>query len=125
MTDSSNTALKNRLATNGPIFINASQLYTDLTYASDHLPVVADYTIPLPAPLISSFNLAGTNLLFNVANGITGGVYTVWMTTNLALPFSNWTALATNVSNSGSFNFTVTNAVNGDAPQSFYLLQTK
>ena len=47
----SNTALKN-LATNGPVFITAAQLYVDLTGASDHLPVVADYTIPLPAPVI-------------------------------------------------------------------------
>ena len=125
VTADSNTALSNRLATNGPVFISAAQLYLDLTGASDHLPVVADYTIPLPAPVITSFNLAGTNLMFNVANGITGGVYTVWTTTNLALPFSRWTVLATNVSDSGNFNFTVTNALNRGAPQSFYLLQTK
>jgi len=49
----------------------------------------------------------------------------VWTTTNLALPFSRWTALATNVSNSGNFNFTVTNALNRGASQSFYLLQTQ
>ena len=30
--------------------ISAAQLYTDLTTASDHLPVVADYTIPISAP---------------------------------------------------------------------------
>jgi hypothetical protein len=45
---SSNTALKNRLVTNGPVFIGAAQLYLDLTNASDHVPVVADYTIPAP-----------------------------------------------------------------------------
>ena len=31
-------------------YINAAQLYTDLTTASDHLPVVADYTIPISGP---------------------------------------------------------------------------
>jgi hypothetical protein len=119
------TALNNDLVTNGPVFINAAQLYVDLTGASDHLPVVADYTIPLPAPVITGFNLAGTNLVFIVANSITNGLYTVWTTTNLVLPFSQWTTLATNVSGGSSFNLTVTNAVNNGAPQSFYLLQTK
>jgi hypothetical protein len=119
-----NTSLNN-LATNGPVFIAAAQLLVDLTGGSDHLPVVADYTIPLPAPVITSFSLAGTNLVLNVANCITGGVYTVWMATNLALPLVNWTALATNVPNGGNFTFTATNAVNRNTPQSFYLLQTK
>ena len=119
-----NTSLNNHLVTNGPVFISAAQLYVDLTGAADHLPVVADYTIPMPAPVITGFNLAGTNLVLNVANCITGGVYTVWTTTNLA-PSASWTALATNVSNSGSFTFTATNAVNSGAVQSFYRLQTK
>ena len=48
-----NTSLNNRLVTNGPVFISAAQLYLDLTNASDHLPVVADYTLPLPAPVIT------------------------------------------------------------------------
>ena len=118
-----NTSLNNHLVTNGPVFISAAQLYIDLTGAADHLPVVADYTIPIPAPIINSFTLAGTNLVLNVANCITGGVYTVWMTTNLAP--ASWTPLATNVSNGGSFTFIATNSVNGGAVQSFYRLQTK
>ncbi len=37
-------------------YITAAQLYSDLTTASDHLPLVADYTIPLPAtPPVASF----------------------------------------------------------------------
>ncbi len=121
----SNTSLNNRLATNGPFFISAAQLYLDLTNASDHLPVVADYTVPLPAPVIASFNLAGTNLVFNVANSITGGVFTVLTSTNLALPLANWAALATNVAPGGVFTLTATNAVNPAAPGQFYLLQEK
>ncbi len=81
-----NTSLNNRLVTNAPAFISAAQLYLNLTDASDHLPVVADYTIPLPAPVISSFNPVGKNLVFNVANCVTGGVLTVLMSTNLAFP---------------------------------------
>jgi hypothetical protein len=120
-----NTALNNRLVTNAPAFISAAQLYLDLTDASDHLPVVADYTIPLPAPVISGFNVAGTNLILNVANCITGGVFTVLMSTNLALPLINWTALATATATNSSFTFTATNAVNPAAFGQFYLLQER
>ncbi len=119
-----NTSLAN-LVTNGPVFVTAAQLYLDLTDASDHLPIVADYTIPIPAPVINGFSLAGTNLIFNVGNSITGGVFTVLMTTNISLPLANWTPLATNTSTSGGFTLTATNAVNPAAPAQFYLLREK
>ena len=120
-----NTSLNNRLVTNGPVFISAAQLYLDLANASDHLPVVADYTIPVPAPVITGFSLAGTNLVLNVANSITGGVFTVLISTNLSFSLTNWTALATNTATNGSFTLTVSNAVNPPAPGRFYLLQGK
>ena len=120
-----NTALNNRLATNGPVFIPAGQLYLDLTNASDHLPVVADYTIPMPVPRISSFSLAGTNLTLTVTNGITNTLYTVLMSTNLSVPVTNWTALAIGTATGGSFTLTATNAVNPAAPGRFYILQEK
>ncbi len=50
MNNGSDTALNSDLNTNG-VGITASQLYQYLTTASDHLPVVADYTIPVPATL--------------------------------------------------------------------------
>ena len=43
----SDTALNSDLVQDGPTFISASQLYGYLTTASDHLPVVADYTDPI------------------------------------------------------------------------------
>ena len=121
----SNTALNNRLVTNAPGFISAAQLYLDLTNASDHLPVVADYTIPMPAPVITSVSLAGTNLVLKMANSVTGGIYAVLMTTNLSLPPANWAVLATNVSPGGSFTLTATNTVNPAVPRRFYLLQQR
>ena len=66
-----NTALNNRLVTNGPVFINAAQIYLDLTGASDHLPVMADYTIPMPTPGITGASLAGADLVLSVTNGVT------------------------------------------------------
>ena len=119
----SNTSLNNRLVTNGPVFIGAAQLYLDLANASDHLPVVADYTIPLPAPYINNLTLAGADLVLTVTNGITNGIYTVLMCTNLPSPLTDWTAVATNTASSGSFSLTVTNAVDPTVPQRFFILQ--
>jgi hypothetical protein len=53
----SDTALNTDLVTDGGTFIPASTLYADLTTASDHLPVVSDYTISTAAgtPTIGSF----------------------------------------------------------------------
>ena len=125
VTASSNTALNNRLATNGPVFLTATQIYTDLTNASDHLPVVADYTLPMPAPRITSFRLVGTNLALTATNGITNAVYAVLMHTNLASPLTNWATLATYTATSGSFTFTATNVVNPAGPGRFYILKGK
>ena len=56
---SSGSALTN-LQANPPV--SASALYTDLTTASDHLPVVADYTIPVaPPPPVAGFKATPTS----------------------------------------------------------------
>lgn len=120
-----NTALNNRLVTNGPVFISAAQLYLDLTNASDHLPVVADYTVPVPAPVISAIDSAGTNLVISVTNGITNAVYVLLGSTNLVSALTNWTALATSTATAAGFTFTATNAVPVSPPQQFYILQTR
>jgi hypothetical protein len=118
----SDTALTNLMASAA---ISAAQLFLDLTNASDHLPVVADYTVPIPAPVFTGFNLAGTNLVFTVGNAATNGTYVVLMTTNLSLPLANWTMLTTNISTDSTFSFVLTNAVNQIVPQMFYQLQEK
>ena len=56
-----NTSLNTDLNTN-VTGISATQLYQYLTTASDHLPVVADYTIPVPATApTASFSGSPTN----------------------------------------------------------------
>jgi len=119
--NATNTALNNLVA-GAPI--SASQLRLDLTGASDHLPVVADYTIPLPAANLTGVSLAGTSLTLTATNGLTNQAYTVFMSTNLLIPLTNWTALATNVATGVNFTLTLTNAVNPAAPASFFRLQT-
>jgi hypothetical protein len=120
-----NTALGNRLVTNGPVFIPAAQLYLDLTNASDHLPVVADYTIPLPAPVVSGVGLGWSNSTVTLANCATNGVLTLLTSTTLALPLPNWTVIATNTAISGNFTFTATNVVDVRKPRGFFTLQEK
>ncbi len=54
----SDTALNSDLVTDGGTFISATTLYADLTTASDHLPVVADYSlgsVTTGTPTIGSF----------------------------------------------------------------------
>jgi len=118
-----NTALNNRLVTNGPVFISAAQLYLDLTGASDHLPVVADYTIPVPAPSFAGISLAGTNLVFSVTNGITNATYVLLTNTNPASALANWIAVASKAAPGGNFILTATNAVSATAPNRFFMLQ--
>lgn len=125
LTTNVNTALNGKLITNGPVFIGARMLYTNLTYAADHLPVVADYTIPMPAPVITGFSLAGANLTMTVTNGITNAVYAVLMQTNVAAPLTNWLSPASYTATSGVFTFTATNVVDGTASSRFYRLRGK
>jgi hypothetical protein len=115
----SNTALSNRLVTNGPVFISAAQLYLDLTYASDHLPVVADYTIPItvPAPVLQSVTGTGGTVTFTWS-AVVSAVYQLQYRTDLVQ--GNWSNLgdaitATNIVMSAYDSI-------GPDPQRFYRL---
>ena len=113
----SNTALNSDLASGAPI--SASQLYLDLTTASDHLPVVADYTIPItvPAPVFQSVTGTGGTVTFTWS-AVASVVYQLQYRTNLAQ--GNWSNLGSAI--------TATNAVMsasdsiGPDPQRFYRL---
>jgi uncharacterized repeat protein (TIGR03803 family) len=77
-------------------------------------------------PSIASVILSGTNLVLNGINGQSGATYYVLMSTNLALPLSQWTPVATNVlSTSGNFTVTINNTVTRTVPQRFYILVTQ
>jgi hypothetical protein len=121
----SDTALAGKLVTNGPVFIPAAQLFLDLTNASDHLPVVADYTIPLLVPNVTAVTRAGSNLVLSAGNCITNGLLTILTATNLAQPVTNWTALASNTVAGGTVTVTVTNAINATGPGGYFILQEK
>jgi len=75
---------------------------------------------------ITGFSLSGTSLVFNGSNGVSGTTNVLLMSTNLATPISQWMPVATNVLGlSGSFSLTLTNAVNPNIKQQFYILKTQ
>ena len=74
-----------------------------------------------PAPHITGFSLSGTNLVFSGTNGWSNGTFVLLMSTNMALAYTNWTAIATNTFDSNG-HFNLTNGINPDEPQQFYIL---
>jgi hypothetical protein len=75
----------------------------------------------VPPPALNVTTLSG-NLMLSGANGLPGSSYLVLFSTNLALPFSAWTRVATNQCDSlGGFAFT--NSLSSNLPQQFYVLQ--
>jgi alpha-tubulin suppressor-like RCC1 family protein len=66
---------------------------------------------------------AGTNLALKGNNDFSGGFVVVLSSTNVAMPLNQWTPIWTNGLGSGSFSFTVTNAVSPAFPQRFYRLK--
>jgi autotransporter-associated beta strand protein len=71
-------------------------------------------------PRITSNSTSGTTLTASGSGGVAGGTYYTLMTTDLALPVTSWTAIATNQFDA-SGNFTFTDATDID-PQRFYLI---
>jgi hypothetical protein len=113
----SNTALNSDLAPGAPI--SAAQLYLDLTDASDHLPVVADYTISItvPAPVFQSVTGTGGTVTFTWS-AVVSAVYQLQYRTNLAQ--GNWS----NLGSASTATNTVMSAADsiGPDPQRFYRL---
>jgi len=73
--------------------------------------------------LITQTSLSGTNLVVQGNNDFNIGQVFVWASTNVALPFNQWTSIWTNPISIGPFTFTVTNAVRPDMPQRFFRLE--
>jgi hypothetical protein len=73
-------------------------------------------------PSISSVGLHDGNLVLAGTNGMPFASYFILTSTNVTLPLSNWTRIATNQFNA-SGGFTSTNSTSPSATQQFYLLQ--
>jgi hypothetical protein len=77
-----------------------------------------------PAPIaplvIGTVSVSNTNIAFNGSNGPWNRTFYVLASTNVSLPLSNWSRLATNAFDaSGNFNFS--NGISGD--RKYYLLE--
>jgi hypothetical protein len=84
-----------------------------------------DISVYPAQPGIAGVSVTGSNLVLDAINGQSGHTYIVLTSTNLALPFSQWTPAATNLlSASGNFSITLSNTVSAELPQRFYILQT-
>jgi autotransporter-associated beta strand protein len=90
------------------------------------LVVTGSVLVPTVTPRITGFSMVNANVVINGTNGQTGGTYYLLGSTNLALPLSQWTPVATNVVStngpSGAFTFNGTNSVSSGARQQFYIL---
>ncbi len=73
-------------------------------------------------PVIGNITVANGNVVLNGSGGPTNGAYYVLSSTNVALPLSAWTRIATNQFNSAG-SFSCTNPIAPGRPQQFYLLQ--
>jgi len=77
---------------------------------------------PVNPPVIGAITLSGSNVALSGAGGVSGAYYYVLASTNLSLPLSQWTSIATNAFDSdGSFNFT--NVADLGGWQRFFLLK--
>ena len=73
-------------------------------------------------PQFGSIKLSGTNLVFSGTGGSPGNNYFVLSSTNVALPLTSWTPIATNTfDGAGHFNFT--NSVNSSIRRQFFILK--
>jgi hypothetical protein len=88
------------------------------------LDVLGYDLLPPPQPIIQSIGLSGTNLVLQGTNGLATGVYRLLASTNLTLPFQQWSSIWTNtLTSNGNFSVTATNAVKTKSASEFYVLQ--
>ena len=114
-------------AISGDLGLNAEIANLFFETPSDTLAVVGTftftgYTVPFSAPVIQPLAPADGGLILRATNGLPGGGYTLLTTTNLALPVSAWTSIASGAfDNSGASSNTIPESATGAA--SFYLLR--
>jgi hypothetical protein len=91
-------------------------------YGSDTSAVVS-LTVILPPNLASAaLNSSGGNLVVSGTGGLPGSNYIVLTTTNVTLPSSQWTPVATNTFN-GTGGYSFTNGTAGGNPQNYFRLR--
>jgi len=72
-------------------------------------------------PGIGTITISGGQVVVTGTNGPASGNYYVLTSTNVSLPVSSWTSVATNAFNNGNFSFT--NTVSPNVSRQFYIIQ--
>jgi hypothetical protein len=133
-----------RSTTNGGPYVTIATGWTMTNYTDDGLVNGANYyyvvsalntagesansaqvsatPMNLPPPRLVGVSMAGGGLRFGCTNGLAGSAYTIWSTTNLATPLANWLQAGSGYFD-GHGNFGITNAINTNQTQQFYLLR--
>jgi fibronectin-binding autotransporter adhesin len=109
-------------ATNLPV-LSAGLSWTN-TFGTDGKLSILGSPASVSYMAINSISLSGTNLVLGGTNQGAGISY-VLASTNVALPKTTWTVIATNLlSGTGNFTLTITNAVSPGIPRKFFMLST-
>lgn len=88
------------------------------TYGSTNFILV----VGSPKPRFGTYNVAGTNLIFNGIGGSPGSNYIILVSTNLTLPLPNWSVLTTNTFDGGG-QFHYTNHVSPAKSRQFFIFK--
>jgi hypothetical protein len=73
-------------------------------------------------PVINNIGMSAGNLMFSGTNGLANAGYNVLVSTNLTTPLTNWAVLATNTFDANGA-FSVSNSINSNVPQQYYLIE--
>jgi fibronectin-binding autotransporter adhesin len=93
-----------------------------LVWDKSSLTVDGSIKVVVGGPNISSVVAQGSNLLLAGTGGPSNGAYYVLASTNVALPLSNWTSIATqSFDSNGGFSFST--PMDPGMPRRFYVLQ--
>jgi len=100
---------------------------TDGTDAIVQVLLLDDAPVTCPGnPSLDGVSLSGTDLILAGSNGVSGETCYVLMSPSMQAPLIQWRPVATNLlSTSGNFSITVTNTVDAQTPQRFYLLKAQ
>jgi autotransporter-associated beta strand protein len=79
-------------------------------------------TAPVPQPVFSGASISAGQIIMIGSNGSLGGNYYVLASSNLLVPLTNWTYIATQAFN-GDGTFSFTNNVDPTVPRQFYVIQ--
>ncbi len=105
--------------------INLPSLGSDLAWSTNDLEnsgTIEVVAVVTQQPVFGGILRSGTNVIFSGSNGVPGENYSLLETTNLSLPFPQWTSIVTNRFD-GSGHFILTNSFDPTAPQAFYILE--